>query len=42
MDRMVLDVADADDYGSREKEDDIAAMMILDGNTNVHETFSRR
>lgn len=36
-----LDVVDADDYGSREEEDDIAVVMVLNCDTNVHKTFQQ-
>ena len=41
LDGAALDVADMEDYGSRIEEDDIADMMMLDGDTNMYEIFQQ-
>ena len=39
LDGVALDIAGADGYGSREEEEDIASMMMLNGYINVEKTF---
>ena len=41
LDGAVLDVADAEDYGSMEEEDAITAMMMINGCNSLHETFQQ-
>ena len=41
LDGVALDVADEDDYDSREEEDDTTAMIMLNGDTNVEKIFQQ-